>query len=478
MAAVRPRGLAHRAAWLLGMAVGFYLLAAGIALGLLWVPYAQSEYGDGIEPSGFLCGAGALWVAWGLVPRRPRAHDPGVPLGEGRHPRLQSLIRDVAARAGHATPADIHLFHDANAFTAVRREAWLRSRTVVGAGLPLLAWLSRSELESVIAHEFGHHVSGDLALGPWVHRTRRTIGGALDHLDGSSFWLHLPFVAYAELFVRSSSGISRAQELEADAVAARIAGRGPTARALRITHEKGPLWSAYLEMEVLPVVSAGRSPPLLEGFRWFEGAVTAEQGALAERRAERAGETSSVYDTHPSLSERLAALGAEAGGPEPGAHCLDLLDDVVAAEEAVLRSLLVDPSRPLPRITWADVTREVWLPRWRQQLEAHREHFRELRPSQLPEALAQIDAWAERTRVGLALLSPAAERRRVTGLFSVWLAVALAELGFELDGLPGAPVRARRGEQALEPFLVVRRLLDGKIDAGAWRARCAEAGVP
>ena len=51
----------------------------------------------------------------------------------------------------------------------------------LGAGLPLLAWLSRSELESVIAHEFGHHVSGDLALGPWVHRTRRTIGGALDH---------------------------------------------------------------------------------------------------------------------------------------------------------------------------------------------------------------------------------------------------------------------------------------------------------
>jgi hypothetical protein len=37
---------------------------------------------------------------------------------------------------------------------------------LMDVGLPLLAHLTTAEPAAVIAHEFGHYVSGDVGLGP------------------------------------------------------------------------------------------------------------------------------------------------------------------------------------------------------------------------------------------------------------------------------------------------------------------------
>jgi Zn-dependent protease with chaperone function len=49
-------------------------------------------------------------------------------------------------------------------------------------GLPLLHLLSERGFRGVLAHEFGHYAGGDTRLGPWIWRTRETIGRTIDKL--------------------------------------------------------------------------------------------------------------------------------------------------------------------------------------------------------------------------------------------------------------------------------------------------------
>jgi Zn-dependent protease with chaperone function len=314
---MNAKSLGRRALWLFVMTLGFYVMGAGVVLALLWVPWAEIQFDKGIGLPGILCTIGAVWVGIGLIPRFERT-GPVPPIdGGARDSRLGDFVREIAQRVRHPAPKSILLLLEANA-VAARRWRWRGGyTTIVGVGLPLLAFLDREELGSVIAHEFGHHLAGDVVLGPWVHRARRSVADAIGHLDGSSFFLHWPFVSYSGLLLRSSLHISRAQELHADSIAARIAGAERAAHALSVIHAMGPLWSFYWESEVVPVLTAGRLPPLLEGFRLFEKGYRAGQreGRLATEQDAKA--PASAYDSHPSLAERLAALGVTHSRPEP-----------------------------------------------------------------------------------------------------------------------------------------------------------------
>ncbi len=464
MAEVNQRSLAARALLLVIGWVGFYVLGLLLVAGLLAVPYVQTAYGSGPGVSGLLCALGALWVVWGLVPRsadRSRAEE-WTPLADP--PGLRRLVQDVARQVGHAPPAVVHLTANANAYAGRHRRLWGKAgRSAVGIGLPFLAWMDPSALRAIVAHEMGHHVAGDVRLGPWVHRTRSAIGNALDHLDGSSFWLHMPFLFYGEFFMRTSLGVSRAQELAADAVAARAAGADAAARALALSHARGKYWEAYLHGEVIPMLEAGFLPELLSGFELFFAA------AVDKVRARDEDETSEL-DTHPSLEDRLAALGVTSPDITLG-NSFELLEDVAQTEEAVLRDLLIDPKRKLEKLRWAEAGERVWLPRWRAILEPHANVLGRIRSSELDRVAAHLDDWADRTRSSLAISSPQAERRRLDGLFGAWLAVRLADEGFQIEALPGAPVRAVRGDETVEPFELVKALFAGTLSREEWAAK-------
>jgi peptidase M48-like protein len=283
--------------------------------------------------------------------------------------------------------------------------------------------------------------------------------------------LDLPFVGYARAFLRYSSRVSRAQEVAADAVSARVAGREAAARALVAADARASAWQVYLFSEVLPMLEAGFLPELLSGFRHFEAAVQDNRERLKGLR--KPPQKASQYDTHPSLEERLAALGVEQPPSSLHGGALDLLDVASEAEEYVLRNLLVDESRPLKRLAWQDAGRDLWLPRFRERIKPHQSALLKVVPEALPAVLERIDEWADGLRTGLALFSPEAKRRHVVALFGTWYAVHLADLGFELEALPGWPVRAVSEGCAVEPFLLVSALLEGKLDATSWLAHCA-----
>ncbi|HYQ45372.1 MAG TPA: M48 family metallopeptidase [Polyangiaceae bacterium] len=465
------RSTAMRAAVLLLAWAGFHLLGLSLCLALLWIPWAQIAYGSGPDLGGCLAGLGAFWILWGLRPRFSRDKGRDEPLSGERYPKLHALVADVARRAGHPVPHELHLLPHANAY-AGRRGAFLRrGRSMVGIGLPYLAWLDRPAVEAIIAHELGHHLSGDVRLGPWVHRTRNHMGHALDHLEGSGFWLDLPFVGYAHAFLHYSLGVSRAQELAADAVSAKVAGASAAARALVATDERSGLWEAYLRTEAIPMLEAGFLPQLLAGFRHFEAAFNDAKKVIEP--ATDVKEKTSRYDTHPALEERLSALGV----PRPPAiemgGALELLEATSEAEEYVLRRMLVDEARPLRAVPWESAGTELWLPRFRVRLEPHASTLANLTPELLPGAVIRIDEWADRLRTGLALFSPEAKRRHVVMLFGTWFTVYLVELGFELQALPGWPVRALRADTVVDPFAEVAALFENKLDSARWLERCA-----
>jgi hypothetical protein len=347
---------------------------------------------------------------------------------------------------------------------------------MVGLGLPYLAWLDRPAVEAIIAHELGHHLSGDVRLGPWVHRTRNLMGSALDHLEGSGFWLDLPFVGYARAFLHYSLSVSRAQELAADAISAKVAGTGAAARALVAADERSSAWEAYLQTEIVPMLEAGFLPQLLVGFRDFEAALKAHR----ERRESPAElrEKTSEYDTHPTLEERLSALGVKEPPAVEMSGALELLEETREAEEYVLRRMLIDEARPLRALAWECAGTELWLPRFRERVAPHANALSQVVPEVLPGILLRIDEWAERLRTGLALFSPEARRRHVVLLFGTWFAVYLVDLGFELETLPGWPVRATRAGTVVEPFAEIGALFEGKLDTAGWLARCSAIRSP
>ena len=145
---------------------------------------------------------------------------PGPKISEADEPRLMALIDEEAKAAGETVPEDIYLTMEANAAVMQRS----RTHRVMIVGIPLLHILTERELRGVIAHEFGHYSGGDTKLGPWIHRTRETIGRTIRQLsddDGDESWskrlVRLPFIWYGKAFLRITAAISRRQEFAADA---------------------------------------------------------------------------------------------------------------------------------------------------------------------------------------------------------------------------------------------------------------------
>jgi Zn-dependent protease with chaperone function len=185
----------------------------------------------------------------------------------------------------------------------------------MGVGLPLLQELTVSQLQGVLAHEFGHYHGGDVKLGPWIHKTRAAIGRIVLMLaDSGSVVLqiaHLPFVWYGEFFLRFTQAISRNQELAADSLAAQTVGRECFFSGLKAVHAGGVAFEMYWRGLVAPVLASGFRFPLASGFAQFRSSalLVDRLDALVDRSSNSAA-GATPYDSHPPLGERLARVEA------------------------------------------------------------------------------------------------------------------------------------------------------------------------
>lgn len=458
-----PRApIVKRAALVLALWLGFWILALGLVAGLLWVPFAQFAYRSSVELSGGIAGLAGLTLAYSLRPRR-RDGDAAKdihPLSRETAQPLYALVERIGAELGIGAPVNIHLISQSSAFIYGKRGLFGTVKSLeVALGLPLIGSMTEPELGSVIAHEFGHFVAGDLSLGPWVYRTRNAIARTVTDLDGSMFFLDLLFRTYGQWFLRMSASVSRAQEFAADATAAKAFGSAATCNALNKVHLLDPAWSSYFHLELVPALGRGARLPIFDGFRRFcKAASRRTEVQEAIRKAEQ--QAVSEYDTHPSLEERLAALmpGAKPSYL-PLADCFSLLGGEAATEQAWY-SLF--PAEDVVECVWPRFGQDVLQARIAARFAGSWMDPDELPLAELvPMASGLDELWPRMRPDGVSFLSRQGKRNHMKAVLTEWIIACLVKRGYTATLDPGQALRMERDGLAVEPSA----LLDAALAA-------------
>jgi heat shock protein HtpX len=492
----RP-SLKGRAALAIALLIGFYVLALGIAAGLVYVPYAEWVYAGHFtfRIAGF-CLVGAFAILRGVVPRSDRFEPPGPVVKESDQPRLFATIKDVAAKTRQDMPAEIYLVPEVNAFVAQRGGVMgFGSRRVMGIGLPLLESLTVPQFRAVVAHEFGHYYGGDTRLGPWVYKTRASIVRTLQSLSRHSGLLQKPFIWYGKAFSRVTLAISRRQEYVADELAARTYGANNLGQALMVLERSGAAFGAFMQAEFVGVVEAGFRPPLVEGFARFQAApkVSASLDELVTESIKN-GEAG-PYNSHPSLKQRLDALSAlekidSTHSPNDDARAITLVDDVPRLDAAVVASMLKAGAPTPAPIDWDDVPSRVLAAGWARLVQPSLSGLDGLTPAVFPEVASRLksDPDALVRQLGVPQVGdPEITRQRAERLLAGALAVVLNEVAarsperVRLWAPPGEMITFRIGdgdqEILIRPFDVIGALQRGTLTMGTWLEQCRLAGI-
>ena len=465
--------LAWRAVLAIALMVSFYGLALTVAAALVAIPFLLWSFAKSLVLKlGVFCLVGAFAILKAILPRGDTFEPPGPELTPEKQPELFAEIAELAVRTGQAEPAEVYLIPDVNAWVGQRGGLMgLGSRRVMGIGLPLLQTLTLPELRGVLAHEFGHYHGGDVAIGPFIYKTRAALVRTVTELASHSKALSQVFIWYGNLFFRITHAVSRHQELLADRLAADIVGKDAFASGLRGTNSAGLAFAPYWQSTVAPVLSAGFAPPLAAGFEAFLSAPSVA-GQLAHALKQQAlHEKSNPYDTHPPLAERLAALGASRSNTPrvEGPPALAVLRDLPALEAALVK-VLAKGKQP-GSLGWSEVGDKVWLPMWHGYATKLESVLTGVTPGSLPQ-----HSWE---RIGRRFLGRGTGDANEAADFviGVALALVLSRSGFTLESYPGTPHTLVGLGERIEVFSIRERLSRGAEAADAWRDFCSRAGI-
>ncbi len=257
----------------------------------------------------------ALVVLW--VPMEtPKARE----LKQTEAPQLFRLLETLQTKLQTNRFDHVHFTAEFNAAVQMvpRLGVFGFNRSTLILGLPMMRALSTEQFSAVLAHEFAHSSSRHDRFGMWIYRLRETWGRVFAELQQGRQegflnrsrriivwfigWYWPRFNAYA--FV-----LSRANEYEADRVAAEWAGTEAAAAALFRTECFGirlndKFWTGVTQLaktessvpdDILDRIEAflRSRPEDADAARWMEQSTKALTGNS---------------DTHPSLSDRLKAM--------------------------------------------------------------------------------------------------------------------------------------------------------------------------
>jgi Zn-dependent protease with chaperone function len=472
--------LAQRALLAVALMIGFYVLALAIAVGLLWIPYAEWTYVGRLHIKiALACVASAAALVWAIIPRVDRFEAPGPTLEETSHRDLFKVIREVAVATRQEMPAEVYLVSDVNAWVTHRGGIMgVGSRRVMGLGLPLLQGLTVSELKAVLAHEFGHYAAGDVKLGPWIYKTRSAIGRTLEGLGEGV--LSVVFTLYGGMFLRLTHAISREQEFLADALAARTVHPATMASALRRTEGLAPAFHSYWHSEVVPALNAGCLPPIAGGFKQYLGSEHVSSAVSRIVSSAAAHGESDPLDTHPPLRERLAALTKLPISKAPVTNdppASTLLPDVESHARRLLEFVAgQDTCRKLKRVEWDHLAIEVYPKQWRASAAEFATFLKVFAADGIPAGRAAfIKAGAELVKPGQG--DDDMRVARACQALSLGVAVALVDAGATPDTTPGSPVVFRTATATMEPFAAIEQLAEGTLAIDEWQAQCEAMGI-
>jgi Zn-dependent protease with chaperone function len=218
-----------------------------------------------------------------------------------RAPKIHKVILTQEMNAGIAQTPRLGIF------------GWQKNTLVLG--MELLLILSTEQTRSVIAHEFGHLSGNHSRFNGWIYRIRTTWIQIMQGFDQQKSWggkmMAKFFDFYAPRFAAYSFVLARANEYEADNIAAEITSRSVTGEALVNTYVVAPYiennyWQDYLKL-------ADDNPEPIHmpwaGLRAFLNKNTACPDTLAKALEQELKVDTQLDNTHPALSDRLKSIG-------------------------------------------------------------------------------------------------------------------------------------------------------------------------
>lgn len=289
----------------------------------------------------------------------------GIELRPADAPRLMAEIERVRtamqAPRVHRVLIDDRFNAGVSQYPRLGVFGWYRVYLLIG--LPLLAGLPPEEFRSVLAHEFGHVSRAHGRFQAWIRRVEHTWYRLLAELNEKNHPAQRIFTRffrwYAPYLDTYTSVLSRANEFEADAMAERISpgAGGPSQCRIEVTER-------YLDRIFWPdihaMARASETPPTDVHHRLLRsipGAV--EHPRAAEWLEEGLCQPTRDGDSHPSATERLAAMGARPAVP----HAFE-----TSAAQALLAEHVAVVADELSR-RWADHAREYWAEQHRRAVE-------------------------------------------------------------------------------------------------------------
>ena len=192
---------------------------------------------------------------------------------------------------------------------------WHRNTLILG--LPLLMALKLDEARAVVGHELGHLSGNHSRFNGWIYRVRMSWYRIMDSFDQAAGFgtglLRKFFDWYAPYFNAYSFALARANEYEADAIAAELTSRRAIASALVNSNVRAGLIDEHYWQRL--IANADRQPaPSTRPYSDLRAFCRQHQFDHAEvqthLRSALEVETGHA-DTHPALKERLAAIGHE-----------------------------------------------------------------------------------------------------------------------------------------------------------------------
>ncbi|MPZ00165.1 MAG: M48 family metalloprotease [Actinophytocola sp.] len=340
-----------RAAISVLMLAGFYLVAVLQLVGVIalapWLvsavsgPVSLTVFALVLGPAATLA-AFAIFLAIHTRNERPF----GVPAGPDQAPLLWETVHEIAREVVTRPPNEIRLTPHPNAAVSERCRllGLVGGRRTLYIGLPLIHVFTVDQLRAAVAHEVAHLSYKHTRLSAIAYRGRRAITETLSRVGRFNVagW---PFRAYGSCYFLVDNARRRRQEYEADHTSALVAGRAVAASSLREQAVISEATKIYFFDHVMPGLDAGYAPT--DVFAGFADLVTARRKELEETLASENEASTSLWDTHPPLQERIAAIAGmpETSSARDGRPATELLPDATAFGRRLQEKLIDLPTR-------------------------------------------------------------------------------------------------------------------------------------
>jgi len=233
-------------------------------------------------------------------------------------PELFALIADLRQRSGAPRFHHVLIVDDLNAAVVQSPRlgmfGWYRNYLLIG--LPLLKALTVEQLTAVLAHEFGHLAGGHGRASNWIYRQRVRWSRLLEELsykNNHGSFLFKPFLNwFSPYFNAYSFPLARANEYEADATSVRLTSPRVAAEALTSVNVIGSYLSERFWPQIHKLADEQPKPNFSPSLSFGQRISTELDDESKQRWVSQAlsSKTTSA-DTHPSLSDRLGAIGEQ-----------------------------------------------------------------------------------------------------------------------------------------------------------------------